>query len=419
MIWLILFFHLWGQADSSGLTPEEKFELILNKISDVVDNSEKCRPKNPGILKPESCNSGNDYLEKQINQLVTQDSFFQTLVAPKSMEFHEYIKPECVAAAMKLNRSPKNVHCQPGAKSTEQGNSVCTRWETVKDKKTKKSKKIKIKEPCTVEKNYRDPCASENLIKITSASFNVAAYCMDQYYSGNMSYINDSIETTFFMMVQESALNPNAKSFSGAGGIGQLTEDAITDVNKSMHAEIMDDIVDSSMSSKSDTNKKLCGEMIKQAINPPMQSQNTCDRVSLDNKNPLRNIVYSLAYERWSLHVLTDKVFFQKRFMDLKSELTDDQAASLIVKIKTWTHNVGAGAMKESLNRLLTNKYKSKTLNANQTNQFLEDLKKDLAKMGGARGKERSEYLGKILDKKQAVTSELGIKSCLNKKIIY
>lgn len=214
------------------------------------------------------------------------------------------------------------------------------------------------------------PCASESYVKLVSNSFDMVSRCMKDYVSpGASADIQKSdIMAAYAMLNHESSMHVNAVSTTLAGGVGQFTEPAIDEVNRSLPT------LRNYLSSHNSTQ---CADLSKEFLvgNPPMESgaRKACGRISIEQGNPVKNMIYSFAALRnagnyLSKYVLDDGVYSQY------FALSPSDKAELKRSLMTWSHNTGMAGLTGPMYSLLKNQY-SKTKKVTNVQTFLAQLK--------------------------------------------
>jgi len=119
----------------------------------------------------------------------------------------------------------------------------------------------------------RDPaCVSQELVATTAIELELATQCF-----------GITLNEILPLMMHESRFQPNAVSVGYAGGSGQLTKSAISEINNRRTSLL-----------KAIKNKPIC-ESSKQALEKEMWPNDTCARMLIP-ESPRKNLVYSVAY---------------------------------------------------------------------------------------------------------------------------
>lgn len=214
------------------------------------------------------------------------------------------------------------------------------------------------------------PCASESYVKLVSNSFDMVSRCMKDYMSPGASadIQKRDIMAAYAMLNHESSMHVNAVSSTLAGGVGQFTEPAIDEVNRSLST--LRGYLDSH-------NSNQCADLSKEFLagTPPMESgaRKACGRISIEQGNPVKNMIYSFAALRnagqyLSKYVLEDDVYSQY------FALSASDKAELKRSLMTWSHNTGLAGLTGPMYSLLKNQY-SKSKKVTNVQTFLAQLK--------------------------------------------
>jgi hypothetical protein len=325
----------------------------------------------------EMCTKKNDYLEKDIERLKnTPDSIIQKLF--QTSDRAKYIKDECFGTAL------KNIGGIPY--KTCVGNQV---------------------------KNVVRPCASNDLKLTTRKAFDMTMSCLGEYYTDGETSVESAASNFFFLISHESGHNPNAVSTTGAGGSTQVTDPfddagkpagAITYVNK-VEKKLM-------LNHLAKKNDPRC-EPVKTALERGMSSGfNTCDRISLDRGNPLMNLVYGLAIQKYLRAnvqaYITENPLAVRVFGRMSPEIKDYVEGQLGM----WSHNLGEGGMRRAAQSYLaTHASRFPILTTQDADKMFLELKKHI------RTKDRDpaepiKFLKEIADKKKQIESTVGVGTC-------
>jgi hypothetical protein len=209
-------------------------------------------------------------------------------------------------------------------------------------------------------------------------------------------------------MAQESGMHMNVISPSGAAGAGQLTNDAIIDVNQHMKG------IRKNLES---SNNPDCSQVLSKAFIKPMKSGGICDRIGVYQDNPLRNMAYSFAYQKIVHDSLSVAFFENAAFSDIFKSLPAEESARLKYALVSWGHNTGPAGLKTPLAALLRDYVrKDKTVRTKaDVDQFLSDLAvfnwSHPHPANSHRTRETSQYYSNIQTKMKKVTTEP--RSCL------
>lgn len=316
-----------------------------------------------------TCNSKNDYLNTQLSSAPVQ----RISEIYNLNQMNGGIKKACILASQKttLGENQKSfAQCSIG------------------QEKILRSKTIR-------------PCINERYLDLTTQSFNLASQCMNQN--------KFEIESLFGMMNLESGFHANATSGTGSGGIGQLTSDAIKDINTNELENIRRTF---------DLNENNQCQLLKQEFlnkDQPMRSSRklNCDRVSLEKGNPLVNMIYTIAYVQKTKKDL-DRFFFNQFTNSFK--LTSEELEKLKLDLSIWGHNTGVMGLLVPL-KILMKKYKKSGVQ--DRSRFLAELAEQMkrtpasANSSSSRRKETSNYFPKIQSKLNLIKENFAGGSCL------
>ena len=134
--------------------------------------------------------------------------------------------------------------------------------------------------------------------------------------------------------LRNEGLNP--MSNDAGSGIGQLTNQAIEDVNRSSMEQTKKDLA------RSDNSQCRAIEAEFLQGNNPMKSAPAlaCNRLNVENGNPLLNIIYSLNLLNLKQKSL-DKNTFEDTHYKQKFNLNAQDMAKIKEAVLTWAYNAG------------------------------------------------------------------------------
>lgn len=188
----------------------------------------------------------------------------------------------------------------------------------------------------------------KNYVDVTANSFNAVADCLGDYVSGSAETKREAALAVFSLTTLESGLHANAMSPTGAGGIGQFTNVAIADVNsrlKNIRAQ------------QAKSSNPVCNQVLMKVLNEPMtaSSAKTCDRLALSKNNPLKNMIYTFAYQGSQRKYLEETALKSRIFSGvLSADLPASERVTLASMVTIWSHNTGPGGMKVPLTAMMT-----------------------------------------------------------------
>lgn len=251
-------------------------------------------------------------------------------------------------------------------------------------------------------------CVSKNYVDMTTNSFNAVAECLGDYVSGKSENEERSCFGCFLIDLLGIGLHVNAASPTGAGGIGQLTQPAIADVNSRLKL-VRDHLA------KSDN--ALCNRVLLNVLNQPMADgrSKSCERTALSKNNPLKKhdlyfCLSRLAKKIFGKTALSSGIFAGVLSKDLPASERERLASSVTI----WSHNTGPAGMKVPLTYLMA-KYlrdRKSVKTAADVDQFLRDLQLALVQsphqdnQKKARLLETSTFFGKIQNRVSQIAKE-------------
>ncbi|MEZ0390622.1 MAG: hypothetical protein ACAH59_00300 [Pseudobdellovibrionaceae bacterium] len=261
-------------------------------------------------------------------------------------------------------------------------------------------------------------CLSENYVNITSKAFNLAADCLGDYVAGSESGKGQAALSIFSFMAQESGMHVNARSSTGAGGPGQMTGGAINAVNQDMRN------IKRHLENSKNPN---CSQTLARALKNPLSTRGaSCDRIRLDDGNPMKSMAYAFAYQAINRRVLDNVVFDEALFGKVISdELPKTQKDRLMMELSAWSHNTGPAGMTGTRSRpgpliAQLRSYASRRAQLktkSDVDQFMTGLKDYMrryahpANSSASRVRETSNYYENIQKKMKMITQEA--QSCL------
>lgn len=254
-------------------------------------------------------------------------------------------------------------------------------------------------------------CVSENYTQAVAKSFNSVATCLSDYVGGRNNTKDQVTTSMFSLMSLESGLHINAVSGTGAGGPGQLTYDAITGVNSNLGA-VRDHLAKSQ--------NPLCSQTLLRVLQSPMNANRlqACDRIALSDNNPLKNMLYTFAFQASQRRYIESRFFDTKTFEGLLStSLPASERSRLMMSLSMWSHNTGAAGLSTPLRALFVRYMRQgKAIRtAQDVSQLLVDLKTAMVNYShpanARRTSETSRFFQAIQDRVALITPE--VKSCL------
>ncbi|MBX2987425.1 MAG: hypothetical protein KF802_05980 [Bdellovibrionaceae bacterium] len=287
-------------------------------------------------LKYAQCSAKNSYLENSLQKALRQNGLLADLMKTGARG-DTLIKPVCMKLGMESRFGVNNASfrtCEPGA--------------------LKATRKV-IR-----------PCISEDYFALMNNSFDLVSRCMGPLLSNDKGEQNEEIRLLFGMLHIESGLHLNAQSPSGAAGIGQLTQDAISSINRSELPRLREQL---------EAQGGLCAQLSREMLKgkEPMKSsfRHSCERVSVEKGNPLLNLVYSFANVLQGKRIVNKDVLDHRRFKN-RFNLSRADQDRLETSLAIWTHNTGPAGLKTPLMALLNSKYRGRRVG--NVDQFLREL---------------------------------------------
>lgn len=179
------------------------------------------------------------------------------------------------------------------------------------------------------------PCVTSQSHRLVHNSLSTVAQCMRDFPSTPNSSYAETLSEMLGLFSVESGLQFSAVSPSGAKGIGQLTGIAIEDVNERYFGEKNN--LKNYLESHEDGRCKNLAEV----LTPPYSSsENACEKMSLKDGNPAKNLLYSFAYRKIQEGYVRNSFKSKSR---KEAFATPELYEKFIQKSITWSYNTGAG----------------------------------------------------------------------------
>lgn len=366
----------------------------MNKINELLaysrgDNNETVGCKNCSLasevasMRFNQCSGKDDYLEEALERKKASASYLGALIrTPISKK--PIVRPVCIETAMFL---------QSPASGPVVNYKTCSGG--------------------TAKNAPARPCVSEKYFTLVNNSFEVVSQCLKSYIGQGESAAaqKQDILAVFGMISVESGFHINITSKTGAGGIGQFTETAITSVNKKI-SETETFLLEN----KDVRCQKLATEFLKD--DKLMSPKGTCERVSVTEGNPVTNMIYTYAALKQTKDDFDTNVFNDETFKG-KFALSPNDMAQVKRATMIWAHNTGIAGLKTPLYKLLNTKYaKTKVTNADKFISELETYLRSYPNKGNAKSKARisetAGYYPKIQKKIELIQDGAAGGSCLN-----
>lgn len=380
-----------GEDDSSvppvirySLDQIEKSKLInpfMSTWNAALEVSCKTCTVSTESLRYKTCNEQNSYLEKSLIESRDKDSLLaEMLKAPIITK--SIIKPACLRASMEARFGESS----------------------------------KVFRQCSIDgkmsRAFR-PCISENYFKLINNSFELVSSCMMKQISQGSSADSQRLDVRaiYALINVESGFHVNAMSGTGAGGIGQFTGPAIKDVNKNELDAVRHELESNPQCAR------LSHEMLNQLEPIRPGSTLSCDRISLENGNPIKNMIYTYAYLK-GVRRSFDKVIFNNANYNKKFQLSSSELDKIKRALMVWSHNTGPAGTWTPVKVLLNTIYRNKTVTS--ADQFISELQQYMHKFPAsantseARRKETSHYFPAITETLNKIETNIGGGSCVN-----
>ncbi len=349
-------------------------------------NCEDCT-KQISNMRYAQCSSTdkNGYLERELENTSSANSLLGRLIR-RSVRPDSIIKPICMQMSMELGRSalPRSSY-KTCSKNNGYGSGV------------------------------GPACVSENYFKLINNSFDLVSTCMKDFIASGESDDMKKLDVraVYALVNVESGFHMNAVSGTGAGGIGQFTSAAIKDVN-------MNELSDVRHSLESNDNA-ICGRMSMEFLDSmqPIRdaASKSCERISLKNGNPVKNMLYTFAYMR-GVKKDMDRAIFKDKNFSKKFKLSEYDLAKVKRAMMVWSHNTGSAGTLTPTKALLRTLYRNKPVT--NADQFINQLQQYMQKFpasanaGRARRNETSQYFPKITTLLNTIETNAGGGSCVN-----
>ncbi|MFN7905514.1 MAG: hypothetical protein ACK5P5_10055 [Pseudobdellovibrionaceae bacterium] len=290
----------------------------------------------PEATRGEPCTARNSYLESQIRSLRTTSPFIQqSLSAYESGQNRKVIR-SCISTMMQTTFGPGN----RAFHHTSRGCGA----------------------------NGVRPCLSTQYVDLLASSLETAINCLSNENNPNSVFQKADIRAILAMFNIESGFHTNVFSPTGAGGIGQLTEGAINDMNKNQMPQIRRNL---------EARGGLCAQLSQEILSRPMSASvsNRCERASISAGNPMKNLMYSLAYYNTSRSMYRSRFFsqpsrgtdYRRLFRPSPCDVAEASCRSsagyqqwknmqdeLLARTAAWSHNTGPYGMSSRFEGLAT-----------------------------------------------------------------
>lgn len=331
-----------------------------------------------------TCTDKNNYLEKQLSETAAGSSLLGAMIkqAPRS---NSIIKTACIEMGMtqKFGQNSRNF------KSCDSNGRLSTA--------------------------YR-PCISENYFRVIQNSFDLVSSCMMNQISPGDSTAEQKkdVRAAYAMINIESGFHMNAMSGTGAGGIGQFTGSAIADVNKNEINSVRFNLEDS----RDPRCVQMSHEMLDSMTPMRAEAQNSCDRISLQRGNPMKNMIYTYAYLKGVKKSMNRLVFDNKSYSGKFAKLSVEELNKIKRALMVWAHNSGTSGAWTPAKSLLNTVYRNKPVTS--ADEFINQMQSYMSKFpasansSSSRRAETSRYFPEITKTLTQIENNVGGGTCVN-----
>lgn len=332
------------------------------------------------------CNetSRDGYLEKQLQATSAQEGLLGALIR-QPVNQNAVIKPICIQMSMQMASSGLPRSAFKSCNGDRYGSAV------------------------------GPACVGENYFKLINNSFDTVSNCMKDFIAPGESEEMQKLDirAAYALINVESGFHVNAVSGTGAGGIGQFTSAAITDVNANQIPAVKR-ALEADIGSVC---SQVSSEFLKSSQPIRNNSNASCDRISLKNGNPVKNMIYTFAYLRGVKSDLNKQIFMNSNYSK-KFNVSEYDLARIKRAMMVWSHNTGAAGTMTPVKALLNSFYRNKPVTdadkfINQIQQYMQ-IFPARANAGASRRKETSGYFPAITERLHNIESNAGGGSCVN-----
>lgn len=353
----------------------EGLDNLNQEAKKALNPEPKCENCGPKLSSYPSCNSKNSYQEAQALSMLNSNKYAGIYQGPQK----EIVRVSCIQRAMQ--KAPATGNYKKCTEDATHPSAVGIR-----------------------------ACNSKNHVELTAKSFNAVANCLGDYVTGSETTKAEASLMIFALTAHESGMQNNIMSKTGAGGVGQMVEDAIQAVNINL------DNVKAHL--RASSNPQCSGAVLKALESPmnPYRSQ-ACDRLSISEGNPLKNMIYTFALQSLKRKEIDEVIEGRSFGRILSAHLSALEKERLLISLTAWAHNTGGGGMKVPLRVLLARYLQSgkKISDAGDVDQFLKDLAPVMRSHPHHRNRRRtgetSAFYKKVTQRMSEITTEAH--SCL------
>lgn len=365
----------------------KNFQTLFSKFNNTSNGYCADCEKQLANMRYAQCSSAdkNGYLEKDLENAASANSLLGNLIR-MPVQANSIIKPICMQMSMELGQTafPKS-----SFKTCSKNNSY--------------------------GRGVGAACVSENYFKLINNSFNLVSSCMKDFIAAGESDEMKKLDVRaiYALANVESGFHMNAVSGTGAGGIGQFTSTALRDVNLNELPAVRNSL---------ETNKDpFCSRMSMEFLDSAQPihdgSAKSCERISLQNGNPIKNMIYTFAYMRGVKKDLDNSIFKNKHFSG-KFKLSNSDISKIKRSMMMWSHNAGSAGTLTPVKALLRTVYRNTPVT--NADSFISQLQQYMQKFpassnaGRARRNETSQYFPKISNLLNRIETHAGGGSCVN-----
>ena len=333
----------------------------------------------PPLGKGEMCSPGkNDYLEKDMEQLRKDpQTVISQLLSISTPE--KYVKDECFATALQFK-----------------GGSYKTCGDNQPMQKVER------------------PCASDNLRRVVRNSFDMTMDCLGEFLTNNSKTVPAAAQNFFNLIAHESGHNPNAVSWSGAGGSTQLTDPIDPATNKASGAiahfnRTEKEIMLNYLSKKNDPRCTPIQQVLKQGM--AEGPSNSCDRIALNKGNPLLNLVYGLGYQKFLRRTVSKLIVDNPMAQRVFAKIEPQAREFLENQLSLWGHNTGPSGMTGAIIRFLAKNPNLSVVTVSDATNMLSAMKSSI-KAEGRSVAEPTNYLAAVNKRAEFIQNSTGAGTC-------
>lgn len=348
-------------------------DSLKSGAAPVTADAPLCTDCMTSFKEGETCDSSNDYLESTINSYFASVPNKSPIVDILSHPSEGIISNQCIESSMRNFKE--------------------------------RFKQCSAKETSLPKDTVKRACLSVNYKSLVAKSTNLVASCMKDFMSTSESQQKSDLSSIFKLINHESGFHVNSVSWTNASGVGQLTGDAISDVNDKVLGQVRNHL-----------NEKSECKALSGIIDIPMT--NSCDRISIEKGNPASNLVYTFAYQAFLRESLDGSFFNNKAYNKFFSEIPPQLKEKMLSELTAWSHNTGAGGMSRPLSRAIL-AWKNKQIKSESDLQEFYKLLQNKMKTNphpkndsDTRRKETSEFYSKMQNDFKARIG--GTNTCVN-----